>query len=1166
MKQKKRNRLLALVLTLVLIVGLMPGEAAASTPDTKWTDYAADSFAGGSGTKDDPYQIATAEQLAKLAVDVNANTPDLNYDAKYFILMENIDLSAHRWIPIGSGYTTGGIFYNSYFDGNEKTITGLSVDETSAENNRLAGLFGGVTMNYSAEDAVVKNLTISGATINTAGENSAAGILAGSILGDGIVVENCHVSGVVAANTDVGGMVGYTSLVNYDRCTADVEVAGTGMAGGFVGNDFGGSYENCSAKGAAKAGWSLGGFAGFAYGNTVFKRCMAAVSVTASDWQAGGFIGYELGGTTEGCSYNITKNPDLNPAGEYAADGSDGIEGASDKKVLYNICEDYSGHNYGEWDIITEPDYENPGQKKHICIVCGAEETVEVDPLEIKDLDLSEATEDLGNLDTEGYHWDVDSKTLTLKNSAWFGNVILPDNYAVTVVTSGENHFNSLSVEGEGSYSQSYKMNIMISGSGKLTVEDRICGGMDGDTLTVDYGAELVANEGISIGASGGVNSTVNVKGKLSANAAQGNAIYVGKVVVRNTGELHVSGMHGVTLNGMIVNDNMQYDGIFTIEDGGAFYSDCSIYAIGIFTNYVDSGISDEEAGKMIVLPDLYLPLDYEVRTVKGPEDEHGSQYAITIAREDADLKIQDGELVGAASGINLLTHDHALTYVAAMSKTCTENGHTEYWECNTCGRIYRDESGTTQIKLADTVISASHELRKIEAKVSTCTEAGNIEYWACSACGKYFSDAAGTNEITEKGTVVEALRHDFSGDFDAYDENGHWHICNREGCGAAETPAAHNFTNYVYNNDATYFADGTETAVCDADGCEQTSTRIKEGTMLNDATAPTGEIKVEENSFKAFINTITFGIFCRDKYDVTITGKDDETGIGSIEYYVSETAFSKENIEQVTEWKEASAFGIADEGKYIIYAKITDKAGNVAYISTDGMVIDKTLPVIGGLTDGKTYCEEVHFTVEDENIDYVTVNGEKTADYVLKADGSTYEVKAVDKAGNESLAYRVTVNNGHITTYHEAAAAACTEAGNIEYWTCSVCGKYFADEACTNEITEKDTVVKAFGHKIEIQNNREATCTKEGYTGDHVCTVCGEVLQAGIAIPKLDHSFKDGRCTICGLTDSDFKSDAESVSPQTGDSSNSMTWIVLLLTVSGIVFLAALSYRKKDC
>lgn len=884
MKQKKRNRLLALVVTLVLIVGLMPGEAAASTPDTKWTDYAADSFAGGSGTKDDPYQIATAEQLAKLAVDVNANAPDLNYAAKYFILTENIDLSAHRWIPIGSGDTTGGIFYNSYFDGNEKTITGLYVDETSAENNRLAGLFGGITINYPVEDAVVKNLTISGATINTAGENSAAGILAGSILGDGIVVENCHVSGVVAANTDAGGMVGYTSLVNYDRCTADVEVAGAGMAGGFVGNDFGGSYENCSAKGAAEAGWSLGGFAGFAYGNTVFKRCMAAVSVTASDWQAGGFIGYmeqnvlvtncvaygdvkstvtgwaprvggfagangyvdnsgtaisdsalknchaygkvvsghptisaggfigyELGGTTEGCSYNITKNPDLNPAGEYAADGSDGIERASDKKVLYNICEDYSGHNYGEWDIITQPDYENPGQKKHTCIVCGAEETVEVDPLEIKDLDLSKATEDLGNLDTEGYHWDVDSKTLTLKNSAWFGNVILPDNYAVTVVTSGENHFSSLSVEGEESYNQSYKMDIAISGSGKLTVEDRICGGMDGDALTVDYGAELVANEGISIGASGGVNSTVNVKGKLSANAAQGSAIYVGKVVVGNTGELHVSGTYGVTLNGMIVNDNIQYDGVFTIEDDGAFYSDCSIYAIGIFTNYVDSGISDEEAAKMIVLPDLYLPLDYEVRTVKGPEDEHGSQYAITIAREDADLKIQDGELVGAASRINLLTHDHALTYVAAMSKTCTE--------------------------------------------------AGNIEYWICSACGKYFSDAA-----------------------------------------------------------------------------------------------------------------------------------------------------------------------------------------------------------------------------------------------------------------------------------------------------------------CTNEITEKDTVVEALGHKIEIQNNREATCTKEGYTGDHVCTVCGEVLQAGIAIPKLDHSFEDGRCTICGLTDSDFKSDAESVSPQTGDSSNSMTWIVLLLTVSGIVFLAALSYRKKDC
>lgn len=157
-------------------------------------------------------------------------------------------------------------------------------------------------------------------------------------------------------------------------------------------------------------------------------------------------------------------------------------------------------------------------------------------------------------------------------------------------------------------------------------------------------------------------------------------------------------------------------------------------------------------------------------------------------------------------------------------------------------------------------------------------------------------------------------------------------------------------------------------------------------------------------------------------------------------------------------------------------------------------------------------------------------------------------------------------LTHDHALTYVAAMSKTCTEAGNIEYWICSACGKYFSDAACTNEITEKDTVVEALGHKIEIQNNREATCTKEGYTGDHVCTVCGEVLQAGIAIPKLDHSFEDGRCTICGLTDSDFKSDAESVSPQTGDSSNSMTWIVLLLTVSGIVFLAALSYRKKDC
>lgn len=126
-----------------------------------------------------------------------------------------------------------------------------------------------------------------------------------------------------------------------------------------------------------------------------------------------------------------------------------------------------------------------------------------------------------------------------------------------------------------------------------------------------------------------------------------------------------------------------------------------------------------------------------------------------------------------------------------------------------------------------------------------------------------------------------------------------------------------------------------------DAAGCEQTHTRIKADTKLIDATNPIGEITVKENKRNSFINTITFNIFCKDKYDVTITANDNESGIASVEYLLFEAAISESDIVSVTGWKSYGAFSIKDDGEYIIYAKILDKAGNVTYLSSDGLVLD---------------------------------------------------------------------------------------------------------------------------------------------------------------------------------------------------------------------------------
>lgn len=162
----------------------------------------------------------------------------------------------------------------------------------------------------------------------------------------------------------------------------------------------------------------------------------------------------------------------------------------------------------------------------------------------------------------------------------------------------------------------------------------------------------------------------------------------------------------------------------------------------------------------------------------------------------------------------------------------------------------------------------------------------------------------------------------------------------------------------------------------------------------------------------------------------------------------------------------------------------------------------------------------------------------------------------------------------GHNAVKTERKEATCIEDGNIEYWYCDVCSKYFSDEALTKEITKEGTVVKATGHgETELKNAKEATCTVEGYTGDKVCKVCGLVAEKGKVTAKAAHNFKDGKCTVCKATDPNYvptkptvpeKGDKES--PQTGDSTNIALWFAIMLTAGTVLTGTVLYSKKKKC
>lgn len=103
------------------------------------------------------------------------------------------------------------------------------------------------------------------------------------------------------------------------------------------------------------------------------------------------------------------------------------------------------------------------------------------------------------------------------------------------------------------------------------------------------------------------------------------------------------------------------------------------------------------------------------------------------------------------------------MTYTAANAPACTADGNTEYWTCDVCGKHFKDAEGKEDISLADTIIFAKgHKLTKTEAKAPTCVENGHKEYWTCESCGQYFSDVNGTTEIQLEDTVVTALGHSY--------------------------------------------------------------------------------------------------------------------------------------------------------------------------------------------------------------------------------------------------------------------------------------------------------------------------------------------------------------------------------------------------------------------
>ena len=249
-------------------------------------------------------------------------------------------------------------------------------------------------------------------------------------------------------------------------------------------------------------------------------------------------------------------------------------------------------------------------------------------------------------------------------------------------------------------------------------------------------------------------------------------------------------------------------------------------------------------------------------------------------------------------------------------------------------------------------------------------------------------------------------------------------------------------------DREASYF----QKAVCSLCRCEY-------GDYVPDTTAPTGEIKVKDRTWwESLLHTISFGLFFKEKVTVQITADDDgytQPGYDEskhavkIEYFLTIEPLTEERLKKCVFNEYDEPFELTSDNQYVIYAKLTDYAGNVTYASSEGFELDTTLPVIENMTDGGHYdfCNQTYLKISDKNIDKVTVDGwEETLDsdgqLRLRATGEEQTVVVTDKAGNTLTVY-VTVHTQHEIDETTRACRYCGVAAAIQVTADGFTGYY---------------------------------------------------------------------------------------------------------------------------
>lgn len=522
---------------------------------------------------------------------------------------------------------------------------------------------------------------------------------------------------------------------------------------------------------------------------------------------------------------------------------------------------------------------------------------------------------------------------------------------------------------------------------------------------------------------------------------------------------------------------------------------------------------------------------------------------------------------------------------IQEISHTCeyTYTWSDDYKTCTAVRKCSICEYTDSETAASDIVVVQNRD----------CTNPEIIEYVARFKNSLYNDFET---QIKENFEAAPATGHNMS-EWTSNRDNTHSRICTNSGCTYKETEKCSGGT-------ATYF----KKAICD-------DCKAEHGDFKADTIKPTGEIKLSDNTWNTLLNKITFGRFFSATQKVTIAGTDDS--YSSDGFNLSEDAvkisyliasgdeakvYTTDELEKrftAGEFKNYKAsFNVNPDNKYVVFARIEDHAGNATYISSDGVVIDSTTPVIDGVAEGEIYCEKVEFTVSDDNFDKVTdiigddvqtltsINGR----YIL-ADGM-HKVIAYDKAGN-STEVNFVVNANHTVSEWMTDKEATIEETGSRHKECKVCGTILekADieklvpleykiiagaDSSWSQNTDMNLVIKGNGDfakfiRIKVDGVSVDATNYTVAEGSTIITLKPDYIKTlSVGSHVFEIIWKDGIAstsfTIVNNEVADTNNNQGTDITQTGDTAKPLLWSMLfMVSFAGFAVMSG-RRKKKNC